>query len=226
MGNLDGRRFQDVYAIDLDDRRAQARGRSARAGSTARHPTANRCSITRTATTSSTRWRPARRATSRRARRSRSSTPKTTTTSSSRRRRSIGWASDSKSVLLSDNWDIWQVPVDGGPVREPDGQRPQGRDSLPAPLRARARRRTATTGIDLSKPQYFRAYGEWTKKAGIARLDPGKPGRADARRGGTRRYARLMKAKNADAVHLHARDVDSSRPTTTSPTRSSATATG
>ena len=26
-------------------------------------------------------------------------------------------------------------------------------------------------GIDLTKPQYFAAYGEWTKKAGIARQD-------------------------------------------------------
>ena len=29
-------------------------------------------------------------------------------------------------------------------------------------------------GIDLTKPQFFTAYGEWTKKGGIARLDPGQ----------------------------------------------------
>ncbi len=53
----------------------------------------------------------------------------------------IGWAKDSASVLLSDNWDIWQIPVAGGAGGQPDRQRPQGSDSLPAPLSDRADRR-------------------------------------------------------------------------------------
>jgi len=53
-------------------------------------------------------------------------------------------------------------------------------------------------GLDLSKPQYFTAYGEWTKKAGIACINPGKPGAdqltwADATFGG-------LKPKNADRL--------------------------
>jgi hypothetical protein len=26
----------------------------------------------------------------------------------------LGWTKDNKSVLISDNWDIWQIPVEGG----------------------------------------------------------------------------------------------------------------
>ena len=31
-------------------------------------------------------------------------------------------------------------------------------------------------GIDLSQPLYVATYGEWTKKEGVARIDPGQPG--------------------------------------------------
>lgn len=114
----------------------------------------------------------------------------------------IGWASDSKSVLLSDAWDVWKVPVEGGPAvnltvnGRKDAIRYQQRYALePADER--------DEGIDLSKPQYFRAYGEWTKKAGIARIDPGTPGVtmlgwADAS------YPQLLKAKKGD-VFLYSR---------------------
>ena len=109
----------------------------------------------------------------------------------------IGWASDSKTVLLSDAWDIWRISSEGAaPVNltvngRKDAIRYQRRFAL-------ERRDDRDNGIDLSKPQYFAAYGEWTKKAGIARLEPGKPGVkmltwADAS------FPQLMKAENADA---------------------------
>src|SRR4029079_6877740 len=113
------------------------------------------------------------------------------------------WSSDSKSVLLSDAWDIWKVPVDagGGAVNltmngRKDGIRYQQRYALEPPD-------DRNDGIDLSKPQYFRAYGEWSKKAGIARLDPGGTGVkmlgwADAS------YPALLKPKKAD-VFLYSR---------------------
>jgi dipeptidyl aminopeptidase/acylaminoacyl peptidase len=87
----------------------------------------------------------------------------------------IGWASDSQSVLLHDNWDVWQVPVNSGAAvnltqnGRKDQVRFQRRFAL-EPVTDRAK------GIDLAKPQYFAAYGEWTKKAGIARVSQGKPG--------------------------------------------------
>ena len=108
----------------------------------------------------------------------------------------VGWASDSKNVLLSDAWDIWKVSIDGAPAvnltvnGKKDAVRYQQRYALEPPDER-------DNGIDLSKPQYFRAYGEWTKKAGIARLDPGAPGVkmigwADAS------YPAMMKAKKGD----------------------------
>ena len=109
----------------------------------------------------------------------------------------IGWASDNSTVLLTDAWDVWQVSTEGAPAvnltvnGKKDAIRYQRRFALePADERG--------DGIDLAKPQYFAAYGEWTKKAGIARLEPGKPGMkmltwTDAT------FPVLMKAAKADA---------------------------
>jgi dipeptidyl aminopeptidase/acylaminoacyl peptidase len=108
----------------------------------------------------------------------------------------VGWASDSKNVLLSDAWDIWKVSIEGGGGvnltvnGRKDAIRYQQRFALEPPDER-------DNGIDLSKPQYFRAYGEWTKKAGIARLDPGATGVkllgwADLS------YPAMLKAKKAD----------------------------
>jgi dipeptidyl aminopeptidase/acylaminoacyl peptidase len=114
----------------------------------------------------------------------------------------VGWASDSKSVLLSDAWDIWKVPVDGGQAvnltvnGRKDGIRYQQRYAIEPPD-------DRDDGIDLTKPQYVRAYGEWTKKAGVARIDPGASGVkllgwTDAS------YPALLKAKKAD-VYVYSR---------------------
>jgi dienelactone hydrolase len=110
----------------------------------------------------------------------------------------VGWTSDSKSVLLSDAWDIWKVPVDGGQVvnltanGRKDAIRYQQRYALEPP-------EDRDNGIDLSKPQYFRAYGEWTKKGGIARIDPGVPG-VKMLAWDDASYPLLAKAKNADVL--------------------------
>ncbi|HWP02490.1 MAG TPA: prolyl oligopeptidase family serine peptidase [Gemmatimonadaceae bacterium] len=83
----------------------------------------------------------------------------------------IGWSADAGSVLLSDNWDIWKVPVvgEGGAVNITGNGRSE---------RLRYRGRVVydprERGIDLSKPQYFTVYGERTKKEGIVRLLPGR----------------------------------------------------
>jgi dipeptidyl aminopeptidase/acylaminoacyl peptidase len=109
----------------------------------------------------------------------------------------IGWVSDSRSVLLHDNWDVWHVPVtEGVPAvnltvnGRKDSVRYQNRFAIEPP-------QDRDKGIDLSKPLYFRAYGEWTKKGGIARINPGKPG-VDMLFWGDAAYTRLTKAKNAD----------------------------
>src|SRR4051812_26700350 len=110
----------------------------------------------------------------------------------------VGWTSDSKSVLLSDAWDIWKVSVEGAPAvnltanGRKDAIRYQQRYALEPPD-------DRDEGIDLSKPQYFRAYGEWTKKAGIARLDPGAAG-VKMLGWGDLSYPAMLKAKKADLV--------------------------
>lgn len=81
--------------------------------------------------------------------------------------RPLGWSSDSQYVLLSDNWDIWLVSAHGEKFLnltqngKKEGLRYQRRFQLDPEEK----------GIDLSRPLYFSVYGEWTKKAGISRLE-------------------------------------------------------
>ena len=104
----------------------------------------------------------------------------------------MGWSKDGAAVLLFDNWDVWKVPATGGTAvnltvnGRKDGIRYQRRYSFDPEER----------GIDLSKPLYLAAYGEWTKKEGLARVEPGKTGVTmklwgDARIG-------VVKARKAD----------------------------
>ena len=107
--------------------------------------------------------------------------------------RGIGWSKDGQFVLLSDNWDIWQLPVHGdGPGKNltVDGRKDGIR------YRSIARFDFEEPGYDLSKPLYVSTYGEWTKKSGFTRLDPAGPPKVliwtDAAVGS------LSKAKEAD----------------------------
>jgi dipeptidyl aminopeptidase/acylaminoacyl peptidase len=118
----------------------------------------------------------------------------------------MGWTKDSKSVLLSDGWDIWNVPTRGGQAvnltvnGKKDGIRYQRRFQLDPDEK----------GVDLTAPVYLSLYGEFTKKAGIGRLDNGKAGVKvllwdDAGFGG------LVKAKKADA-YFYTRDTYKESP--------------
>ena len=92
----------------------------------------------------------------------------------------VGWSSDGKYVLLSDGWDIWQVPaVDGKDAKgkaltalnlTQTGKRDKIRFQNRFVLDPEEREK----GIDLKQPIYIRTYGEWTKKSGITRIDNGK----------------------------------------------------
>ena len=108
----------------------------------------------------------------------------------------IGWTKDSASVLLTDNWDIWQVPVNGGGVTNltANGRKDQIRYQRRYPIEPVEER---ALGIDLARPQYFAAYGEWTKKAGIARLGPGKTG-VEILNWSDASFGTLIKVKGAD----------------------------
>jgi dipeptidyl aminopeptidase/acylaminoacyl peptidase len=86
----------------------------------------------------------------------------------------IGWTKDGAYVVLSDGWDVWQVPVKGGPGNS------LTLDGKKAGIRYRGAMQflsdPGVRGIDLEKPIYVTMLGEWTKKGGIGRVEPGKPG--------------------------------------------------
>jgi dipeptidyl aminopeptidase/acylaminoacyl peptidase len=85
----------------------------------------------------------------------------------------LGWSSDSKYVLLRDDWDIWQVPVVG---KEKAINLTQNGRSEKIRYQYRFILDPEEKGIDLSKTNYIRIYGENTKKSGIATLSPAKKG--------------------------------------------------
>jgi dipeptidyl aminopeptidase/acylaminoacyl peptidase len=127
----------------------------------------------------------------------------------------LAWAKDARAVLLSDGWDVWRVPV-GAPGNAvnltADGRKNQVRYqrlySFAAGAAAGRDGRggraggAGLEGIDLTKPLYFGTYGEWTKKEGLARVEPGKAG-ASSLLWDDASYS-FIKAKDAD-VYLYTR---------------------
>ncbi len=121
-----------------------------------------------------------------------------------------GWSKDGNAVLLSDNWDIWQVPVSGSGRAvnlTGDGKRAQIRYRQFYNWGDESTTTAAGGGgfgffggpaapIDLSKPLFIGTYGEWTKKEGVSRVDPGTPG-AKSILFEDARFA-ITKAKKAD----------------------------
>ena len=113
---------------------------------------------------------------------------------------SLGWASDSASVLLSDNWDVWKVPAGGGPAVNltVNGRRDGIR------YRQRVRLDPEERGADLSKPQYFSFMFEWTKKGGYGVVSPGQPG-VKVLVSDEAAFTRLQKAEKGD-VWIYSRE--------------------
>ena len=81
--------------------------------------------------------------------------------------RPLGWSSDGQYVLLSDNWDIWLVSVHGEKFLNltQNGKKEKIR------YQRRFQLDPEEKGIDLARPLYFSVYGEWTKRAGVARVE-------------------------------------------------------
>ncbi len=105
-----------------------------------------------------------------------------------------GWTEDGKSVLLSDNWDIYLVAVDGGDFTNltVNGITDQVRYQSVTQFDP-----DGEPGIDFSKPVYFRTYGEWTKKAGYSLMTDGRPG-PEVLAWEDRSYGGFMKAEDTD----------------------------
>ena len=117
----------------------------------------------------------------------------------------VGWTTDNGAVLISDRWDIWKVPVAAGtPAVNLTVNGTQGSDPLSGTRCGSIRRSAASIS---SKPQYFSAMSEWTKRAGYGVLEPGKTGLKmllwdDAS------IAGLQKAEKARRLDLPPRDAD------------------
>jgi len=118
----------------------------------------------------------------------------------------VGWAKDGQSVFLSEGYDIWNVPVHGGNAANLtlNGRKDQIR------YRSLTSLDPEDKGVDLSKPLYVSMYGEWTKKGGIGLLEPGKTG-ITVLRWEDAGFGMPMKAKEAD-VYLYTRDTNSDYP--------------
>jgi dipeptidyl aminopeptidase/acylaminoacyl peptidase len=134
----------------------------------------------------------------------------------------IGWSKDGNSVLVSDAFDAWKVPVNGGAAVNltVDGKKNQiryqrlyaferaGRGGV-TPAGRGGRGGALTDGVDLSQPLYFATYGEWTKKEGLSKVDPSKPG-AERLVWDDAKFS-YQKAKDAD-VYLYTRQTASEFP--------------
>ncbi len=112
----------------------------------------------------------------------------------------VGSTLDGLAVLLSDGWDVWSVPVSGA-GKAVNLTVNGAKDKL---RYRRLRIDPEEKAVDLAKPQYFSVYGEWTKKAGFARIAKGQPAPAlllwdDAG------FGALAKAERAD-VFVYTRD--------------------
>jgi dipeptidyl aminopeptidase/acylaminoacyl peptidase len=113
----------------------------------------------------------------------------------------IGWTSDNAHVLISDLWDVWKVPVAAGAPAvnlTVNGKKDQIR------YRSRLRIDPDERGIDLGTRQYFSAMSEWTKRAGYGVLEPGKTG-LDLLLWEDASIGRLQKAEKAD-VWIYSRE--------------------
>ena len=110
-------------------------------------------------------------------------------------RPALGWAKGEKWVLLSDGWDIWKVSATGGKSENltRDGKRKQIRYSNVQTYNEDAR----FEGIDLSDDIYLQAYGEWSKKSGFGRLNRQGKG-VQMLKWGDAKYGLPHKAKDAD----------------------------
>ena len=105
-----------------------------------------------------------------------------------------GWTEDGRYALLYDNWDIWQVPVHGGEATNltVNGKADQIRYQSVTQFDP-----ADDPGIDLSEPVYFRTYGEWTKKSGLSLMTRGRPG-PEVLAYDDVAYGAFMKADEAD----------------------------
>ncbi|MGJ5814688.1 alpha/beta hydrolase family protein [Paludibaculum fermentans] len=117
-----------------------------------------------------------------------------------------GWAKDSQSFFLNDQYDVWQVFTDGRPARNltsGDGRKSKIQFRL---QRVDAVDETEDRGVDATKPFTFRAESEETRESGFYRVaGTGAPQRL---LWGAKNYRFATRAKDADVVLITASRFD------------------
>ncbi len=118
----------------------------------------------------------------------------------------IGWSSDSKEVLIRDNWNIWKISQDGKRYTNltidgtENGKQYQGRYTL----------EEDEQGIDMRQPLFLRVMDQNTKETGIARIDRGRPGTTLLMQDAAV-FGNLRKAKDQD-IYLFTRETVTEAP--------------
>jgi len=108
------------------------------------------------------------------------------------------WAEGGRTVILSDGWDLWAVPIKGGtPVNLTVNGRRSGIKYWGPAYWLMGAGYGAT--LDLSQPWYTEAKSHWTKETGYVRIDGRKPG-AQRVLWHEARLPDAMKAQDADVV--------------------------
>jgi dipeptidyl aminopeptidase/acylaminoacyl peptidase len=104
----------------------------------------------------------------------------------------VGWSKDGKNVFVRDNWDVWRLPTTGAGAVNITG------NGLKEQIRYQARLLfdPKERSIDMDKPLFFKAYGEWSKKEGLSQVDPVKGG------------AKAVSWEDAKVDYRRARDAD------------------
>jgi len=105
----------------------------------------------------------------------------------------LGWTKDGDNVYIRDNWDVWRIPTNGGSAVNITANGAKDQIKYQARLLFDPRDRGS---IDPAKPLYFQTYGEWTKKEGLAQVDPIKGG------------AKAITFEDAKVSYRKARDAD------------------
>ena len=128
-----------------------------------------------------------------------------------------GWTTSDASVLLYDKYDIWEVASDGsGAKRLTDGAGEEVRHRLlrlDAAAGGRWWSRYSAMSVkepwfDPAKPMYFSLFGEWTKKSGYARREPG--GAVTRLIWLDKNVSSLARAEDADVYRYVVQDYDDS----------------
>lgn len=82
----------------------------------------------------------------------------------------FGWSSDSRYVLIKDNYDLWRISADGkSAISLSDNWKSKKQD-----VQGKFSIYPKDKGTDLSKDQYFAVFNSVNKKTGIGLLEAGK----------------------------------------------------